>query len=80
MNEMKEMKERKDYLILLAGFLGALKVFLASLGYDVLPDATIDSLVDMIGFGVALYAIWKNTYVSKKGKLQKEVLKRSGLE
>jgi SPP1 family holin len=74
------MNNKKDYLILLAGFLGALKVFLASLGYDVLPDATIDSIVDMIGFGVALYAIWKNTYVSKKGKLQKEVLKRSGLE
>jgi SPP1 family holin len=77
---MNGMEERKDYLILLAGFLGALKVFLASLGYDVLPDATIDSIVDMIGFGFALYAIWKNSYVSPKGKKQKELLEKHGLK
>jgi SPP1 family holin len=71
---------KKDYLILIAGFLGAFKVFLTSWGYDVIPQASIDSAVDMIGFGFALYAIWKNTYVSKKGKKQKEVLIKNGVE
>lgn len=71
---------KKDYLILIAGFLGAFKIFLTSLGYDVIPQASVDSTVDMIGFGVALYAIWKNTYVSKRGKQQKEILVKNGAE
>jgi SPP1 family holin len=74
------MNNKKDYLILLAGFLGSFKVFLTSLGYDVIPQQTIDSVVDMVGFGAALYAIWKNTYVSKKGKEQKELLKKNGMD
>lgn len=71
---------KKDYLILIAGFLGAFKVFLTSLGYDIIPQTSIDSIVDMIGFSFALFAIWKNTYVSPKGKQQKEVLVKNGVE
>lgn len=76
----KPVAEKKDYLILIGGFLASLKMLLASFGYDVIPNESIDAIVNLIGFGVALYAVWKNTYVSPKGLEQKKVLKDSGLK
>ncbi|WP_110113284.1 phage holin [Bacillus sp. CGMCC 1.16541] len=76
----KPVAEKKDYLILIGGFLASLKMLLASLGYDVIPNESIDAIVNLIGFGVALYAVWKNTYVSPKGLEQKKILKDNGLK
>lgn len=73
------MKNKKDWTILLVGFLGALKLFLTSLGINFITDDMINSFVDMLSFGVALYAVWKNTYVSNKAKKQKEVLEKNKL-
>jgi len=69
----------KDKLTLLAGFLGALKLFLSSIGYDIIEQDMIDAFVNLVGFGFALYAAYKNTYVTPHGKKQKEALKDKGL-
>lgn len=69
----------KDYVILLAGFLGALKLLLSSMGIDFITDNMVNSVVDMVVFGVALFAIWRNTYVSKKSQVQRKVLEENNL-
>lgn len=66
---------KKDWVILLAGFLGALKLFVSSTFNIEIPVETVDSLVDLIAFGAALYATYKNTYViTDKAKKQKRIL------
>ncbi|MFK7678844.1 phage holin [Bacillus sp. Wb] len=69
----------KDHLILIGGFLGALKVLLASFGIDIITQEQIDAIVNVIGFVLTGYAIWKNTHVTKKGKEQKKVLEEKDL-
>lgn len=69
------LETKKDWVILLAGFLGALKLFLSSTFNIEIPLETIDAFVDMISFGAALFATYKNTYViTDKAKKQKRIL------
>lgn len=76
---------KKDIFTLLGGFLSAVLFFLTTIGisFDWFTQESIDALVFMLAAFVALvinlYAIWKNTYVSKKAKTQKETLKQKGL-
>jgi len=55
---------------------------LTAAGKSPLPieDETVDTIVST-GFTIitSVWAWWKNNYISKKGQLQKEVLKRNGL-
>jgi len=71
---------KKDHLILIAGFLGSLKLFLASIGYNILTEDMINSFMGLIENGIPLllvgYAVWKNTYASPTAKKQKEVLEK----
>lgn len=69
----------KDHAILLTGFLGALKLLLSSLGVDIITDDIINAVVDLIAFGTALFAVWKNTYISSKAQEQRTVLQDKGL-
>lgn len=74
---MKDYKA-KDYTILLAGFLGATKLILSRFNI-VIEQEEIDATVDLTAYGVGLYAIWKNTYVSKKSQEQRKVLEENKL-
>ncbi|WP_406945776.1 phage holin [Halobacillus sp. SY10] len=81
------MKEQiKEVATLVGGFLTAIMGFLATLNikYAWLTEASISALVTVIIAGgmlaVGIYAAWKNTYVSKKAKKQKEELQRKGLK
>ncbi|CAM4013275.1 phage holin [Mesobacillus zeae] len=71
---------KKDIFTLLGGFLSAVLLFLGSIGVTVewFNQASIEAFVFMVSAGAALainfYSIWKNTYVSKKAKKQKEFL------
>jgi SPP1 family holin len=75
----------KDIFTLLSGFLTAVLLFLGTIGIkiDWFTQESIDAFVFMVAAFVTLivnlYAIWKNTYVSKKARKQKEVLKQKGL-
>lgn len=74
---MKDYKS-KDYTILLAGFLSATKLLLSRFNI-VIENEEIDAVVDLVAYGVGLYAIWKNTYVSKKSQEQRKVLEENKL-
>ncbi|MEC3884571.1 phage holin [Halobacillus sp. HZG1] len=81
------MKESiKEVATLVGGFLTAIMGFLATLNikYAWLTEASINAFVTVIIAGgmlsIGIYSVWKNTYVSKKGKEQKEELQRKGLK
>ena len=80
------MRTGKDTTILLSGFLTSVLFFLTTIGisFDWFTIESIDAFVVMIGaaiaLGVNMYAIWKNTYVSKKAQIQKKVLEQRGLK
>ena len=75
---MSMMKEQvKDYAILITAFLGSVKIVLASFGIQVTQEF-VEAIANLIAWGVVGYGIWKNTYVSPKARLQKEILERNG--
>ncbi|MGN7402719.1 phage holin [Cytobacillus praedii] len=75
----------KDIFTLLGGFLTAVLLFFGTIGisFDWFTQESINAFVIMVGAFVALainlYAIWKNTYTSKKAQLQKKALQAQGL-
>ncbi|MGM0776901.1 MAG: phage holin [Bacillota bacterium] len=75
----------KDIATLLGGFLTALLFFLSTVGiaFDWFTEESINAFVVLvsaaIAFSVNLYAVWKNTYASKKAQLQKKALQAQGL-
>jgi hypothetical protein len=76
---------KKDIFTLLGGFLTSVLLFLGTIGvsFDWLTQASIDAFVFMVAAAVALginvYAVWKNTFVSKNAGLQKKALQSQGL-
>ena len=80
------MNTGKDYAILITGFLSALMLFLGTLGFSFewFTAESIDAVGTVIIAAVplfgAMYAVWKNTYVSRKAQMQKKVLEQRGLK
>ncbi len=76
----------KDFLTVLGGLLTSLLGLFTVLGikFDWFTTESIDAFLLVAGaaiaFGLNIYAIWKNTYLSKKAQAQKEVLKQKGLK
>ena len=76
---------KKDVFTLLGGFLTALLFFFGTVGiaFDWFTEESINAFVVLVSAGVALavnlYAVWKNTYASKKAQLQKKALQAQGL-
>lgn len=76
---------KKDIATLLGGFLTALLFFLGTVGitFDWFTKDSIDAFVVLVGatiaLGVNFYAVWKNTFTSKKAQLQKKALQAQGL-
>ena len=76
---------KKDIGTLLGGFLTALLLFLATIGisFEWFTQESINAFVVLVGALAALviniYAVWKNTYTSKKAQLQKKALQAQGL-
>lgn len=50
------------------------------LGYQTISDELANDIVAVISGVVMLWAAWKNNYLSRKGRAQKDVLKRHGLD
>jgi SPP1 family holin len=76
---------KKDIATLLGGFLTALLFFFGTIGisFNWFNQDSINAFVLLISAFVALvinlYAVWKNTYTSKKAQLQKLALQKQGL-
>jgi SPP1 family holin len=49
------------------------------LGYQTISDELANNIVAVISGCIMLWAGWKNNYLSKKGRKQKEVLEKHGL-
>jgi SPP1 family holin len=49
------------------------------LGYQTISDDLANDIVAVVSGIFAIYAAWKNNYLSKKGRKQKEVLEKHGL-
>jgi len=56
-----------------------LNAVLNLLGYQTISDEFVNDLVAVITGAFVIYAAWKNNYLSKKGRAQKEALKEKGL-
>ncbi|MEK3821356.1 phage holin [Cytobacillus sp. FSL W8-0315] len=75
----------KDIATLIGGFLTALLFFLSTVGiaFEWFTEASINAFVVLVSAAIALsvnlYAVWKNTYTSKKSQLQKKALQAQGL-
>lgn len=78
---------KKDIVTLIGGFLTALFFFFGTIGisFEWFTQDSINAFVVLISAAIALginiYAVYKNTYaLTKKAKLQKEVLERHNLK
>ncbi|MCP8970871.1 phage holin [Ectobacillus ponti] len=72
-------KDYPDIVRYFAGFLLSLKLLLESFGFTFITNEQIDSIVNIAAFLFILYFGFKNNYITKKGKEQKELLKKHGL-
>lgn len=76
---------KKDIVTLVGGFLTALLLFLGTVGitFDWFNQTSIDAFVVLLGaalaLGINVYAVWKNTYLTKKAQKQKEELEKKDL-
>jgi Co/Zn/Cd efflux system component len=83
--EGEKISMNKDIFTLLGGFLTALLMFFGTVGiaFNWFTQESINAFVVLIAAFSALliniYAIWKNTYTSKKAQLQKKALQSQGL-
>lgn len=50
------------------------------MGYQTISDETTNDLVSVLSAGYFLYMAWKNNYLSRKGRAQKDVLDKHGLK
>lgn len=77
----------KQYIGLFGGLLSAVLLFLGTLNVEFKwfntssIDALTTVLISSIPFILAIYGVWKNSYVlTKKAKAQEIALKRNGLK
>ena len=77
----------KQFTALIGGFLGALLLFLGTVGisFGWFTQDSIDAFVVLLGAGLSLgftlYGVYKNSYkLSPKARKQDDELKRKGLK
>lgn len=82
-----EMDKAKQWIAFIGGLLGALLLFLNSLGVsfawfnDDSINAFMNVLTAAVPFFLVIYGIYKNQYLlSKKAKEQEEILKRNNMK
>lgn len=59
--------------------IAVINAVLNMLGYRTIPDDMANDIVAVVSGVFAIYAAWKNNYLSEKGCKQKEVLDKHGL-
>jgi SPP1 family holin len=59
--------------------IAVINTVLNMLGYQTISDDLANDIVAVVSGLYALYMGWKNNYLSKKGRKQKEVLEKHGL-
>ncbi|WP_069187705.1 phage holin [Alkalihalobacillus pseudalcaliphilus] len=59
-------------------FIGLIVALLAYFGLNV-PEDVVEGITSLVVAVLAIYAAFKNNYITAKGKKQKEVLEKEGL-
>lgn len=83
---MQENEKIKGWVILVTGVLSSLLMFLGTINikYDWFTAESISAFSVLLGalllLGFNLYSVWKNTYITKKGKKQLDVLEKNDLK
>lgn len=78
----EQPKTWQDWAILLSGWLSLFALGLKGIfGVDITPFAgdIANFIILTIFMAVSAWAVWKNTYVSRKAQLQKKALQSQGL-
>jgi SPP1 family holin len=75
MRDMDKVSITRFALLIVA----VINAVLNMLGYQTIPDDLVNDVVAVVSGVYALYMGWKNNYLSKKGRKQKEVLEKHGL-
>jgi SPP1 family holin len=60
--------------------IAAVNAVLNLLGYQTISDEFANDIVAVISGAIFIWAAWKNNYLAKKGRKQKESLERIGLK
>jgi len=71
--------DKASVIRVVIGVLGLIKLFLEPYGYEI-PQELIDAIANVIAVVAIAWVGWKNNYLSKKGKKQKEVLQKYDLK
>lgn len=62
----------------IARFLGLIAALVAYFGFEI-GEQLQNAFVDVVFGGYIIYTAWKNNYITKKGKEQKELLDKNNL-
>lgn len=83
---MQTNKRVESWVVLVTGVLSSLLLFLGTINvqYEWFTLESIGAfggvLTAVLLLGFNLYSVWKNTYITKKGKKQLEVLEKNDLK
>ena len=83
---MQENENIKGWVILVTGVLSSFLMFLGAINvqWEWFTMESISAFGVLLGalmlFAVNIYSVWKNTYVTKKGKKQLDVLEKNDLK
>jgi SPP1 family holin len=71
----------KGTLVRIIVFVAAwLNNYLVQKGFTALPVLSEEVVAQVVAFVVSAYTLWRNNYITKKGKKQKEVIDKYGLK
>lgn len=77
--EVDKVDNTNDFIRLTLAVLGAIKMVFASFGFTFFTDDFLLALENLVPLLLILWGIWRNNYITKKGKAQKAVLEQQGL-
>ena len=68
-----------DMIRITLAILAAIKMLIGSLGYNFFTDDLLVALENLVPLLLVLLGIWRNNYITRKGKAQKAVLEQHDL-
>jgi SPP1 family holin len=72
--------DKASLLRFLVAILTATNTVLTALGKPVIPDDAINAITIISGYLFEIFVMFKNNYLTSKGRKQKEVLEKHGLK
>lgn len=77
--EVDKVDNTNDVVRLTLAILAAIKMLIASFGFTFFTDDILLGLENLVPLLLILWGVWRNNYITKKGKAQKAVLEQHDL-